>query len=261
MINFYPGYKNLCDETIRGGNAYEQSALQRCKLALYASEWAAKTAITNYQVDAAKVKVIPFGANIDCDRTEDDIKTIIKAKTTDKCKLLFIGIDWKRKGGDVAVKVAEELNRSGLKTELIVLGCEPKTEEPLPEFVRTCGFIDKSTSQGRKQFNNLMEESHFLILPTKAECYGLVLCEANSFGVPCLTTDVGGVPTIIKQGLNGKCFDVQADIGLYCRYVCDLFTDYSQYINLSLSAFNEYKTRLNWQVAGKTVKKLVSDIV
>lgn len=40
MINFYPGFKNLCSETIRDGNRMEQLALSKCRLAIYASEWA-----------------------------------------------------------------------------------------------------------------------------------------------------------------------------------------------------------------------------
>ena len=40
----------------------------------------------------------------------------------DVCKLLFIGSDWYRKGGDIAVEIAGSLNAMGLKTELTMLG-------------------------------------------------------------------------------------------------------------------------------------------
>jgi len=38
MIDFYPEFSNLCKESIKNGNAMEQSALERCKLAIYSSE-------------------------------------------------------------------------------------------------------------------------------------------------------------------------------------------------------------------------------
>jgi glycosyltransferase involved in cell wall biosynthesis len=58
----------------------EALALKRCDLIMYTSDWAAETAIKTYGVDAAKVKVIPWGANFECNRALDDIHTIIRAK-------------------------------------------------------------------------------------------------------------------------------------------------------------------------------------
>jgi len=261
MIDFYPNFSNLCEETIRNGNAMEKSALDRCKLAIYSSEWAAQTAINYYKTDPSKVKVVPFGANIKCNRNFDDVRKIIDARSSNKCKLLFLGVDWLRKGGNIALAVAEELNKSGLKTELTIVGCQPITDEPMPKFVRSLGFISKSTEGGRNKINNLLAESHFLILPSMAEATPIVFCEANSFGVPCLSTNVGGIPTIIKDGLNGKIFSKDANITEYCTYISNLFSNYSVYKNLALSSFNEYQSRLNWSVAGQTVKRLLQSII
>lgn len=41
------------------------------------------------------------------------------------------------------------------------------------------------------------------ILPSYSESFGLVNLEANSYGVPVLTTNVGGIPEVIHQGKNG----------------------------------------------------------
>lgn len=255
MVDFYPGFTNLCKKSISDGNIMEKSALQRCSLAIYSSDWAAQTAIQNYEIEEAKVKVIPFGANIKCDRTADDIKNLIEKKPSGKCKLLFMGVDWARKGGNVAIKVAKELNRSGLETELTVVGCHPLVNEPLPTFVKSLGFINES------ERINLFMESHFLILPSRADCTPIVFCEANSFGVPCLTTNVGGISTIIKDGLNGKMFSKDADIEEYNAYILDLFLNYSRYKCLALSSFMEYLSRLNWAVAGGTLKKYLLEYI
>jgi glycosyltransferase involved in cell wall biosynthesis len=89
----------------------------------------------------------------------------------------------------------------------------------------------------------------------------MVFPEACSFGVPCIATDVGGIPSIIKDGFNGKTFSKDAEIADYCTYISNLFSDYAQYKNLALSSFNEYQSRLNWSVAGQTVRKLIMDRV
>ena len=209
----------------------EKTALQKSKLAIYSSEWAAQTAIEYYQADPAKVQVVPFGANIESSKTLYEVKDLIELRPLNPCKLLFIGVDWFRKGGDIALKVAQELNNLGLSTELTVIGSQPIVEGSLPSFVKPLGFISKSSREGQEKIHQLIGESHFLILPSLADCSPIVLCEANSLGVPCLSTKVGGIPTIIRTGLNGATFDKAADISEYCKYVIHLF----MHLYLSLS--------------------------
>jgi glycosyltransferase involved in cell wall biosynthesis len=257
--DFYPQYSNLCEDVIRDWHQMEKLALQKCKLAIYSSDWAAQSAIQDYGADPAKVKVIPFGSNTESPFTYSTIKDVIESRPTDRCKLLFLAVDWFRKGGDVAYQVAEKLNQSGLKTELTIVGCEPEIEMPFPSFVKPLGFISKSTEEGKAKIQKLILESHFIILPTMADCTPIVFCEANSLGVPCLSTQVGGIPTIVRNNINGQLFDTDAHISKYCEYIQRLFENYLDYKNLALSAFYEYQSRLNWSVSGKAVKKLLVD--
>jgi glycosyltransferase involved in cell wall biosynthesis len=127
--------------------------------------------------------------------------------------------------------------------------------------VKSLDFVNKYTNEGINQMNKLFGESHFFIMPSRAESYGHVLCEANSFGLPSLATDVGGIPTIIKEGLNGKIFSVNASISEYCTYIASLMANYSEYKKLAHSSFNEYQSRLNWVVAGQTAKQLILELV
>jgi glycosyltransferase involved in cell wall biosynthesis len=260
MHNFYPDFTNLCRETIVNGNKIEQEALNRCELAIYSSDWAAETAIDNYRLDPNKVKVVPFGANLQCSRDTNEVEQIISRRLPNKCKLLFVGIDWHRKGGDIALDVAAELNRMGLETELAIIGCQPDVSRPLPDYVKPYGFISKNNHNGVKRLNKHFSESHFFIMPSRFEAYGVVFCEANSFGVPCLGTDVGGIPTIIRNDVNGKLFSLDAATEDYCSFILDYFSDFSKYKRLALSSFKEYQTRLNWSAAGSTVKKLLNSL-
>lgn len=259
--NFYPQYANLPQEVIQDWHQMEKLALQKTKLAIYSSDWAAKSAICDYGADPAKVKVVPFGANVESSLTFATVKDAIETRPSDRCKLLFMAVDWHRKGGNVAYQVAEKLNQSGLKTELTVVGCQPPSEASLPDFVKALGFISKSTNEGKAKIKKLFLESHFLILPTIADCTPIVFCEANSLGVPCLSTTVGGVPTMIHNDVNGRLFNKNAQISEYCDYITNLFANYSNYKNLSSSAFNEYESRLNWKVAVQQVKDFLKMLV
>ena len=256
---FYPKYSNLCRESVAKGHEMERLAIENCRFAIYSSHWAAQTAIDFYKADPEKVKVVPFGSNLESNLTTEEIGRLVKSRSSTTCKLIFIGVDWIRKGGDKALKVAQALHESGIPTELKILGCQPPAELILPDFVQPLGYISKFTQSGQDKIAQLISDSHFLILPTLADCSPIVFCEANAFGVPCLTTDVGGIPTIVKSDSNGRLFDVQASTDEYRDYISDVFFDYARYKEMALASFDAYKTRLNWNTAGKSVKRLLAE--
>jgi glycosyltransferase involved in cell wall biosynthesis len=259
MIDYYQTYKHLCSNSIQTGLLLENSIFQRAKLAIFASDWAAKSALNDYQVDESKVHVVPMGANIECHRNIQDIKDIISARPQHQCNLLFMGVEWNRKGGAVALEVAQKLNESGLRTELTIVGCAPIVDGPLPDYVKPLGFISKSTQEGFHRLHELFEQSHFLIVPSRAECYGIVFCEANSYGLPSLGTRTGGISTLIRDNVNGHTFALDASTDEYCSFITEFFGNRNSYTDLALSSFNEYQTRLNWSVATQTVERLIRE--
>lgn len=261
LINFYPEFTDLCPETVKHGHLLDRSAIEIAKMVIFTSEWAAKSAIEDYGADPNKVKVISYGANIDCTRTVDDIEAIVQAKPRNQCNLLFLGVDWYRKGGDIALEVATQLNQAGLKTQLTVIGSDPVINGSLPVCVKRLGYINKLTLEGQKRIEKAFAEAHFLILPSRAECYGIVFCEAASFGVPSISTLVGGIPTAIKSEVNGQLFKPDAYISDYCQYISDLFDNYSSYKSLAISSFHEYESRLNWSAAVNKAKQLINELI
>jgi glycosyltransferase involved in cell wall biosynthesis len=260
MLDFYPYLTDVCAESIRNGNMLEQAAFDSCELAIYSSDWAAKTAVENYRVNPDKIKVVPFGANITSNRSAPNIDQIITAKDTKTCHLFFLGVEWDRKGGDMAMEVTKLLNQVGLATILHIAGLNELPVSPLPGYVRNYGFLNKNTVEGEQQLDVLFQKSHFLILPTKADCTPVVYAEANSFGLPCISTNVGGIPTIIKDNINGKKFSLADGAEKYAAYIQSCFSNYSAYPELCRSSFNEYKTRLNWQSTGKALMELLKGV-
>jgi glycosyltransferase involved in cell wall biosynthesis len=257
MENYYEEYKHLSKRTIRNCNLYERNALKRVSLAVYSSEWAAKSSVKDYKIAATKVKVIPYGPNIRSKRTVNDIKKINFEKSKTVCKLLFIGQSWERKGGEAALRVTKYLNEQNIKTELTIVGCIPPETIALPDYVHVFGFINKYEKEGENLINQLYSENHFFILPTIAECTPVVFSEANSFGLPVITTNTGGISSIIKNDVNGKMFNIEIDVSSCARYIAGIFKNYEQYESYSLTSFNEYLTRLNWEIS---IKKFISHL-
>jgi glycosyltransferase involved in cell wall biosynthesis len=109
--------------------------------------------------------------------------------------------------------------------------------------------------------DSLFSHAHFLINPSRAECYGLTYAEASSFGLPSIATDVGGIPTVVKNGVNGQLFSLADSADKYCSYIKDVMSSRDQYRDLALSSFKEYENRINWSVAGKAVRDLIRGLI
>jgi glycosyltransferase involved in cell wall biosynthesis len=259
LLGFYPVFSNHSEASIQNGNLITAACLERVRLAIFCSDWAARSAIELYGVDKNKVKVVPYGANIECNHTVDDIKNIVKKRSRDTLKLLFIGKHWGRKGGDIVFNITKALHAAGQPVELHFVGCQPPADVEIPAYIKCHGFISKRTPEGRALMTQLLHESHFLFVPSRAEAFGIVFCEANAFGLPCLTSYIGGISTIMKDNINGMTFALDATADVYCKYLIDLMQHYDRYEALALSAFNEYQTRLNWRVTTAEVKRLIQE--
>jgi glycosyltransferase involved in cell wall biosynthesis len=258
LVAFYKPSSTLSDISVLEANQVTAACLSRCSLNIFSSDWAAQAAIELYGTAKEKVAVIPFGANLSSSPDLTEIKSIIKKRDHTKIKLLFLGKEWDRKGGDTALEVAYTLHQAGYPVELTIVGCALKLTN-LPHFIKHIKYISKQTEEGQKQIYQLFCDSHFLLLPSRAEAFGIVFCEASAFGVPSLTTHVGGISTVVKDGINGFTFSLEASSQDYCRHIIHLFNHYHEYESLALSSFNEYITRLNWNSSIKQAVALISE--
>ncbi len=260
LLGYYAPFSAHSAATVAQGNHLTAACLSRCSLAIFSSEWAANSALQLYGTSREKVKVVPFGANIESHPTSLEIKDIIQRRARNVIKLLFLAKSWERKGGDVVLQVAQALHEAGHAVELSIVGYHPPKLEPVPPYVRLLGFISKNTPEGKTKLRRLLAETHFLFVPSRAEAYGIVFCEANAFGVPCLTTYVGGIGTIVKDNINGMTFGLDASISSYCDYIVNTMQAPARYDELAHSAYQEYVTRLNWGVATNEVRRLINEI-
>jgi glycosyltransferase involved in cell wall biosynthesis len=259
MVPSYPAFRSLSKRAIRDGMDLDSRALEHASVAFYASEWAARSAVEHHGADPERVKVIPFGANMPVEHGRADVARFVSVRPLDRCRLLFVGVDWGRKRGDLALEVARALNEQGVPTELHIVGSSPAGQD-FPPWLHCHGFVDKSTEDGRKLLRGLYSNAHFLIHPAKAECFGVVFSEAAAHGVVSLATRVGGIPTAVRHGVTGALFDVSASADDYADYICRLLADGSGYEQTALAAFNDYERRLSWEAAAKAVREYLGRV-
>ena len=224
------------------GNHLEKRALKKSRLIVLTSHWAARSAMHDYHVPAEKIEVILLGANIDPVPGRD---IIFNKEANKTLSLLFLAVDWERKGGPIAFAALEHLHKMGINARLVVCGVVPPSH-----FVHPCmeviPFLNKNDAADYQRFVALLSSVHFLVVPTRADCSLLVSCEANAYGVPTVSTDVGGVKDVVQEGISGFCLPAGAGGAEYASTIATIFADKEKYHQLIISSRKRFEEELNW---------------
>lgn len=256
MRNYYGAFTGLPEPYVAGGNEIERRALQRADLVLYPSAWAAESALRAYGIPQEKVHILPYGANLDAVPEPD---AIAGAKRADRCEVLFLGVDWERKGGPIALEAVRELRRGGTDAGLVVCGCSPPG--PTPDWVTVVPRLDKNVPAEQARLSNLLLRANFLLLPTRSECYGVVFCEAAAHGTPSVATATGGVAGALVEGESGFLLPSDAGPAAYAERIADAFGDQERYLALVASSRRVYDRELNWGRWGLRAGELIRSLL
>lgn len=259
LIDFYPHMSNLCKETKANVMRMEKEVLEQCSLVIVNSSWAAQRASELYDVSLEKIKVIPRVSKSAKSYPKETVRGAIAQRETSVCHLLFMGVDWQRKGGSTALQVATLLNKAGVKTELHVVGCCPPGN--FPDFVKPYGFVNQTTDEGRKKLDQLFRATHFLIYPTQADALGMVLSEAGAYGIPALATDVGGISDLVQTGITGKTFALGSNPANYCDFIIPYINDRNAYQALANSTLDYYYEYASESAVGSQARRVFSSLV
>jgi glycosyltransferase involved in cell wall biosynthesis len=164
-------------------------------------------------------------------------------------KLLWVGSSWEGKGGEIALGVLDRLREMRLEVEMNLIGRLPQN---LHHPHAVChGFLNKDIPMERARLLALYKQSHLLLLPTRKDFVPCGLAEAAAFGVPAITTPVGGIP-----GMFAEDEVVLVPFADYREVVPKLIADLLENGRLSMMAESvrrRFETTLNWDVIAETI--------
>jgi glycosyltransferase involved in cell wall biosynthesis len=240
---YYPFYTGLPARNVRTAEQIETKGLRRASLVAYPSGWAASSAQMDYGVPPERIRVVPYGANLDSvpSRTQ-----ATSARPADRCRLLFVGTEWQRKGGDIAIDVLRALLARGVTAELTVVGCQPPSSVAERDHIEVVPRLDKQTPSDRRRLSELYLRSHFLLLPSRADCTPRVCCEASAHGLPSITADIGGLADTVLDGENGYRVAAGAGPEEYAALISRLLAGRATYQSLVGASRAAFEQRLNW---------------
>ena len=232
-------------------NIIEQKILSKASIVICSSQWAANSAVHRYHINPQKVFVLPRGANFNSDPSINFVRKRLAA-----CNLLFVGKNWERKGGSIAYDAFSELKQTGLDVHLTIIGCSPSLDEP---GVTIIPHINKNIKEDYNRYLEILDQTTFLILPTRAECSAIAIAESSAFGIPSIATDTGGLSTSVLHKKTGHLLSKNSKGKEYAKIIKNLYFDWENYEKLSMAARSYYKNEMNWASWSQRLKNILDE--
>lgn len=251
---YYDTWENFAASNIKQGIEIDRRAFEKATHCMLASDWCKQSAMKDYGLNENKITVAPLGANLDVIPAADEIDY-----NRNRCNLLFLGVEWKRKGGDLALQIFRMLKQKRIEPTLHIVGCTPP-ETIFEKGVTVIPFLDKHKPQDKEKLHQLFLNTDFLLLPTSAEAAGVVFSEASAYGVPSISTRTGGVPTYVQDHVNGLLLSPEANAYDYTDAIMKLYSGITTMQNLRKSSRQLYEQQLNWDVWGKSFEQIINNL-
>jgi len=185
---------------------YDRRSLAAAAFVAPMSEWAARSLRDDYGVRST----IVAPPSIDVRAS-----TVREVRRPGPPRIVFIGNDWHRKGGDRLVAWHQEHLRD---TELHVVS------GAAPALTGLRGVIRHGAVPREAVIGELLPDMDVLALPTTADMSPWVLVEAAAAGLPCVTSRLGGIPELVLDGETGILCDAHDD-GAFVRALRALADD------------------------------------
>lgn len=233
----YPGFKRR-DLYSQKWIEMEKSVYHNAVVNFTRTNYAAESIIQDYHCFPEKVICVYAGGNAG---TNFDVN---KEKYRFK-NILFVGVDWERKGGPELVEAFKRVLEIHSTAKLTIVGCSPKLKIP------NCNVVGKIALEN---INYYYESASVFCLPSRQEPAATVLLEAPTHELPVVTTNIGGSVDRVINGKTGylvKPGDVEQLSKVLIELLdnpdkCQIFGENGRHLILE---------RYNWQKVGAEIAK------
>lgn len=156
------------------------------------SQWAKDSLVRDYGIAGEKVTVVHPGVDLAGWPHPDAQERL--ARTDGPVKLLFVGGDFQRKGGELLLRGFRERLESRCELHIVT----QTALEPSPN-----GHVYRGVTPNSPTLRRLYAEADLFVFPTFADCLPQVVPEAMAAGLPVVTTRVGAAGEVVEDGATG----------------------------------------------------------
>ena len=262
VINFRTGYSHLLKSflSLLYYSAFQEfPLLVKSSIIIAVSERVANALGRRPLIDKNKVIVINNGIDIETFKPSEDQSKQIRDKLNildqDRA-ILFLSLISKQKGTDIAIKAFNEL--SHLKNIKLIIAGDGEYLNDAKLLARYYGIESKVVFTGfipNEDTPKYYNASDIFIFPTlRLESFGIVLAEAMACRKPVIASNIGSIPDVIDDGVNGILVP-HGDFRELARQIDMLLNDQSYFETLGGNAYSKARERFDInRMVGETIK-------
>ncbi|MBD3387514.1 MAG: glycosyltransferase [Candidatus Altiarchaeales archaeon] len=182
---------------------YSERFVRGCDAVISISKELTENIPREFKITEKKVKTIYNGIDTEKFKPAD---SEVKSKYPGKRILLAVSVLHRQKGVQYLIKAFRKVHERHGDTHLMIVGEGPYRER-LEQMAREFGLSDLVSFAGKVPNNDLWKyynAAYAFIIPTvRVEGLPLIELESMSCGKPVVASDIGGIPTVIEDGVNG----------------------------------------------------------
>jgi glycosyltransferase involved in cell wall biosynthesis len=191
------GHRRLPPPVERLKQRFARRAFEEADSLVATSEWTKQSLVDDYDVAPERVTVVAPGIDL-------ELFSACESRRNERVRILFVGADFRRKGGDVLLNIFRRRLRP--RAELhIVTNADLTPEDDI--------FVYRSLTPNCESLLDLYRTADIFALPTAGDCLAVALCEAMASSLPVVTTSVGAHAEVVQQGVNGFIVDDSDSLG------------------------------------------------
>ncbi len=221
----------------------EKQAYENTKLIFVMSKNIKKSLIDQYGINPEKIKLVFTGCNTDIPKNIDDNKYYNK-------NILFVGKDWKRKGGPLLIRAFKIVQKTIPDATLTIIGCNPKIK------LAGCNILGKVPLQEVAYF---FDKASVFCMPTTREPFGIVFIEAMFNRLPVVTNNIGAIPDFIVSNENGYILD--NDEYEYAKNLIFLLNNPDICKKFGDKSYNIVREKYTWDNVGNLLSKYINEAI
>jgi glycosyltransferase involved in cell wall biosynthesis len=202
-----------------------------------------KSLIEQYQQPADKAICVYAGNNVETNKSTTEEKSYASKN------ILFVGIDWERKGGPELIEAFKLVLNKHQNATLTIAGAKPNIQ------MKNCSFLGKVSPT---ELNSYYETATLFCMPTRVEPFGIAFLEAMQARLPIIGTDVGAIPDFLQNDWNGILIE-PGDVQGVANGIIKLLDNPDLCRLYGERNFNLIKERYSWQAVGQKFHAYITE--
>lgn len=152
------------------------------------SRWVKRSLIEHYGVDEERIRVLAPGVDLDLWKSDG-------RQPNAKTRILFVGNQFLRKGGDLLCNIARHEPFRDSEFHLVTNSAIGETPPNV--------IVHQNLSPNSSELVELYKQADLFVLPTRADFFPLAIMEAMAMKLPVVATELGSIDELVVEGSTG----------------------------------------------------------